>query len=107
MFEDSESKPTDPWLTRATQPVWTFGDEVLHVARSNNAADIDAVINQAESSWLLIGVVSELAAGPADRRSLEREDVSGLAQRTVAVVVSAFDGESYVIGVNPTQRSDQ
>ncbi len=103
VFEDSEARPGDPWLATAKSDIRVLGSEVYHVANASLPAGIGEAMGWAESSWLLIGVLANPFSGweyPADDRITE-QDLWELVASTVAIVVSAFDGEGYVVWAAP------
>jgi len=101
VFEDSEARPGDQWLASARSSTRRRESEVYHVARVLTADGIRDAMRDAQSSWLLIGVLSAQFPGwehPTNQQLTDR-DIRKLVTCAVAVVVSAFDGEGYVIWV--------
>jgi hypothetical protein len=97
IFEDSVSKLGDGWLARATLAK-PYKDEIYHVAASNSATDIDKAMSQAESAWLLIGALAQTREAIAPRNmELDEAMIGALPRSTIAIAVSAFDGEGYVL----------
>jgi hypothetical protein len=61
LFEDSEARPGDPWLSRMTTRLTFYGEEVYHLAQSCSSSDIEDAVNWSESSWQLVAAVNERA----------------------------------------------
>jgi hypothetical protein len=99
VFEDSEARPGDPWLSATRSVTRVYGTEVYHIARAITPDGVGDAMSDAESSWSLIGGLVDRFSGwehPAEDRITDM-DMQELVLSTVAIVVSAFDGEGYVI----------
>ncbi len=107
IFENEAASASYPWLQTAKSRVMTYEEEVYHLVLSGNAADseITEAIREAGSiapptigaltPWLGNSVpsdpIGELAAG----------DLAAMARMAQAIMVRAYDGESYLIWRRP------
>jgi hypothetical protein len=102
VFENHLGRLTDPWLLQAESRVLFLGEEVYHVV-SAEVVDLDSIkaaINEAEDVTLLIGVLSVWPQGSRlspERREISDEDLRVLAEGAEKIIVSAYDGEGYLI----------
>jgi len=106
VFEDNCARRNDECIQRSVlsgEPsLCFFGDEVYYAVSGTNFTidKIDAARRAAESAWVLIGVLT--VGWPQchlldDLREMKQDDISRLARATQMIIVSAFDGEAYII----------
>ena len=100
ILENSLAKASDSNISDMKNVI-TFRQEVYHylLNRDISETEIISIINEA-NSWSFIGVMTFLSEEQTDNsrpRSLDFESLELLAKKTVSIIVSAFDGESYLI----------
>jgi len=106
VFEDSCASRNYEYIQRDVQAgvksLCFFGDEVYYAISSTDFTidNIDAARRKAESAWVLIGVLT--LAWPQchlldDLREMKQDDIARLARATELIIVSAYDGEAYII----------
>src|SRR5690606_34240342 len=104
VFEDANTRPSDPVFHRIKTPVFTFENEVYHFARGGAAdsGEIQQLI-RAASSWLVIGVLAALPSGVVleNRSEVPDATLDALASGAEKIIVGAYDGEGYVIWSEP------
>lgn len=102
IVEDDLSRPTDPALLRSDIPSAFIGDRVVSwcdVNPQNGAAAVDRVMYVGSGYPRNAFVVNKSAAelGLIDRQQVSAEFAQQVAASLLAVIVSIFDAESYLV----------
>lgn len=102
ILENAVAGASDPWLCSITTRALTYGSEVYHLITHDDIDDPNNIVNTIKDamSWRLIGA---LTSAPhtillAPRLSAISEgELKTIAERATSIVVSAYDGEGYLI----------
>lgn len=101
IYEHAMALPSDPWLANSKIFPTILKDEVYFVVRSidlNQVKRISETRILSTTSWLLIGLCITM---PEKYESLwhksENELMSTLSMSTKKLIISAFDGEGYLL----------
>ena len=102
IFEDTLAKSSDPCINKIKTPYWTYDDKVFHFFHGENKRDLSVmdVLNSANSSYLVWGAITSLNEQDdlvIGKRDLEEDDLIKFAKGVEKIIVSAYDGESYLI----------
>jgi hypothetical protein len=102
VFENYLARSTDPWLERAESRVLFLGEEVYHVISAEvvNPSLAKVTINEADYYPVFIGILSRWPEGShlsPERRDTANEELRALAEKAEKIIVSAYDGEGYLI----------
>lgn len=105
IVEDDLLRRTDPGVARGTSPLAFVGDRVLHWSDLAPGAGIcgSEAIRQGASGYPLNAFVSTEASGDLgllDRQQVLKDVPDRVAASLWAVVVSAFDAESFLVWSN-------
>lgn len=103
ILEHTLASASDPWVRRARGRVMLCGVDVYQVVSSVNSetSEIEAAVRKA--SWMappMVGALTEWAGDfvpPDTQREISSEQIAAMASMAQAVIVSAYDGESYLI----------
>lgn len=105
VLENSPARRGDAIITSycAREDIGYFRDNVYHILRPStlNSTSVGDVCEHAEAAHLLIGAMvskAPLKGIVCGARELDSADIKQLAERTSTVVVSAYDGEGYLLG---------
>lgn len=106
VVEDDLSRPTDPALIRSEIPSAFIGDRVVSwsdLSSGNGEAAMKAVMGVGSGYPRNAFVVSQSAAdmGLDDRQQVSGDFPSKVAESLLAVIVSIFDDESYLVWDRP------
>ncbi|MEO6391375.1 MAG: hypothetical protein ABIP75_05940 [Pyrinomonadaceae bacterium] len=103
VFEDQTSEPTDPWLKNSGTRIFSYDQEVFHYLVPKDC-DFPERINKtisAAGGWRFVGTLvlkDEISSKLQTTSAIAtREDLERIAASISAVVVGAFDGESFLI----------
>ena len=99
VFEDPESRPTDPYVRRLSTPLFFHRDEVYLIADGADKEQVLSEVIEEARGYPLIGVLTEL---PADAKILDHELVPDevilqIARGTAYAIVGVYDQESVLI----------
>lgn len=102
IFEDILAKSSDPCIKEMKTPYWTYNDRVFHFFPGEKKRDLSAmdVLNSAKNSYLVWGAITSLNEQDdlvMGKRDLEEDDLIKFAKGVEKIIVSAYDGESYLI----------
>ena len=107
MFDSVITSRSEPWIAKLDSQPHTFQNQVYFALFHKDADSEERVasaIGNANNAWFFYGVMSSLPAGgdldPAGAE-ITSDVLEILAQRTEKIVVSAYDGESYLIWSKP------
>jgi hypothetical protein len=106
VFENAVAGRRDPGLSRVKSQLFFFEENVYHYLTAQDTA-IEAIENtilEANSAWLSIGVLSVCPEMKQVGLRSKLESVSILEQvaiGTIHIIVSAYDGEGYIISGVP------
>jgi hypothetical protein len=94
VVEDAYSKPTDRWLTRFPQPHIVFGETLLYSVEvpGQSPADLTHFVDRNGSAYPTNAFMIDIAEGSRSADALAKI----LSGTITAIVVSAYDNESYV-----------
>ena len=102
VFEDWMVRKGDPVLSRVKTPFLTFQDEVYYIILGEDA-EMDTIKNAIKETPRIpfsIGIITsqpdELNILSSDE-NISKAELLMLAERTEKIVVSAYDGEGYLI----------
>lgn len=102
VFENFNAEPDDPYLARMRGLLF-HDNEVYHfitAARAAQAGGVASIIAEAKSIPQFVGILTSQPDGMAmdsEHNTVGADLLQQLAIRTRAVIVGAYDGESYVI----------
>jgi hypothetical protein len=104
ILEDIVGQLTDPYVSRMTHPIWTYGKEIHHVVFGGQAStkdEIRRVISYSSSAWQhFIGVLTSwpnLAEFHPTRHELTPKELSNLASRAEKLLIGAYDNNGYLV----------
>jgi hypothetical protein len=113
VFEEGLAKPSDPCMRSAKLTPWQpFGDEVYYflARRGSSYFEVLRAIKNAHSAYPgLIGILtraSRLQKSAVQRGKLTAKMLKDFAARAEFVLVSAYDGEGYLIWNAPGARQE-
>jgi hypothetical protein len=101
VLENYMSRPTDKGLETAESHVVFYKDEVYHVlGHQADKQAIETALNEGEWLPIFVGIMTHLPDGmhiPKSGTFITEKELVQLAERTVGIVVGAYDGEGYLI----------
>lgn len=98
LFEDEVARSTDPALSTTDKRV-TFGQELYYLLGHNDDVGKALSIIKKAKSWLFIGIMTSLQGinRPPDVTELTEQELLLFSRNATAIIVGAYDGESFVI----------
>jgi hypothetical protein len=103
VFEDIAAERGDRFLERiATRVAYGHDGTVFHllVTTDGGTENVGATLLNA-SDWLTIGCMSTIGALPPDREQLSDEAIASLAGTAEQIVITAFDGDGWLVWSAP------
>jgi hypothetical protein len=100
IIEEPLAKPSDPCMSRRTTPYMTFGNEVYHFLSGKvRDAEITEVVKWSYTivSFLAILTTPTQTIKLIDKREITAEELKSLATGTDKIIISAYDGEGYLV----------
>lgn len=103
VFEDQNSEPTDPWLKNSGTRIFSYGREVFHCLVPKDCDIPERIVRTiaAAGGWRFVGTLvlkDEISSKLQTTGEITtREDLERIAASISAVIVEAFDGESFLI----------
>jgi len=100
IFEDVLARPGDKWLETSPLRIAPYADEVYYllIAEDIGTERIARTVAAGLGTYHALGLFSELAGVnlPSPNR-LSRQDINAIVKFSRAMVVGAFDGESFLL----------
>ena len=102
IFEDTLAKSSDPCIKELKTPHWAYNDRVFHFLpgeKRNNLSAMD-VLKSSKNSYLVWGAITALKEQDdllIRRSKLDENNLIKFAKGVEKIIVSAYDGESYLI----------
>lgn len=101
VFDDVIYSPESPHLKPfyEKKSIYLFSDEVLYVVRetNKNCAFIRRCMQKSFSFWHSVGILTEADCFKDDSNILSLEDIQSICKETKLILISAYDGEAYVL----------
>jgi len=101
IFEDALALPTDKYLIADEIPFFTYENDV-YLLITNRKANFDKAIKgiNAASAYRVIGILTSICTTwdlPPNACSVSIEQLYGLANNAMQIIVGAYDQESYLV----------
>jgi hypothetical protein len=102
IFEDVILRMRDPYLMKVKTPYWSHKDKVYHYILGNNIKSglVENVLREASRNYITLGAVTSFNEANDlfnGKRNLQKNDLYEFAKRVQKIIVSAYDGEGYLI----------
>lgn len=101
VFDDVTCEPNDSSLESfyESKSLYLHKKEVLYVVKqdNNNAELISDCVWNSFSFWHSVGVLTESDCFENDTNVLSSEDIQNICRHTNTIIISAYDGEAYIL----------
>ena len=104
LFENQLARKSDPFLRKCHSKVRFLNEQVYHIMEpSQEDLEVVRTIREANNSIGLVGSIGFSAFRHTKKRveGITASEISNLSKNTISVIVGAFDGESYMLWINP------
>ncbi len=109
VFENRYARPEDPFLRRCRSRVIAIGEEVYHVADTNDSEDSLLTALTESAAAIETGIMIFALSEEEKRSFLSNPSFKGigpLVLKCIGIAVGAYDGEGYIIWLK-ANRSEQ
>jgi len=107
ILENRLARPRDPSLASQAAYLAVYNHDVYHVLTAKNCRGVDAILSviRTAKTHNFVGIVSwdngRFGSGNSVPVELTLEEILGLARRAEAIIVGAYDLESWLIWIKP------